>query len=320
MHAETGGRLPGRAIAILAIGVLSLASSAILVRFAQEGPALAIATWRTVFAVVLLAPFAIWRVRREVVRFTGRDWLLVSVGGIVLGLHFVAWIESLYHTSVASSTVLVTTSPIFLAILGFLILGERLSRRVVFAIFVGVAGSVLIGAGDAMGGNAGRGPNPLLGNSLALGASLLVSFYLLIGRVVRQKTSWLAYVFPLYTISALAIVVVALLRGEILTGYSWGFYGLCLLMAVFPQIIGHGSFNYAIRFIPAALLALLSLLEPILASTAAFVLFGEAPFWLTVAGMGVVLSGVALAVWRRPRIRHVTYPAPNAEGESSEKR
>jgi drug/metabolite transporter (DMT)-like permease len=297
---DSDSRLPGRVVGMLVVGVLSLASSAILVRYAQEGPALAIATWRTSLAVLILAPFAVVRVSTEIRRFSFRDWALVGAGGILLGLHFVAWIESLYHTSVASSTVLVTTSPIFLAILGFVLLRERLSRRVVIAILIGVGGSVLIGVGDGLGGNSQRGPNPLLGNTLALSAAVLVSLYLLIGRVVRQKTSWLAYVFPLYAVAALSIIAVALFRGVPLTGYSVSFYGFCLLMAVFPQIIGHGSYNYAIRYLPAAILAFLSLLEPILASTAALVLFGEAPFWLTVIGMAVVLSGVGLAVWRRP--------------------
>lgn len=301
-------RPPGRVIAMLAIGVLSLASSAILIRLAQEGSALAIATWRTGLAVVLLAPFAFARASAEIRQFKRRDWLLITAGGVVLGLHFVAWIESLYHTSVASSTVLVTTSPIFLAILGFVILKERLTRRVVFAILIGVAGSALIGLGDAMGGNIQRGSNPLFGNTLALIAALLVSFYLLVGRVVRQKTSWLAYVFPLYAIAAASILIVALIRGDALFGYSLQFYLLCLAMAIFPQIIGHGSYNYAIRYIPAALLALLTLLEPILASTAAFLLFGEAPYWLAVVGMSVVLMSVGLAVWRRPALRQRTEP------------
>jgi drug/metabolite transporter (DMT)-like permease len=302
---ESGDRLPGRVVALLAVGVLSMASSAILIRFAQEGPALAIATWRTSLAVLLLAPFALLRSGPEIRQFTRRDWLLITGAGVLLGLHFVAWIESLYHTTVASSTVLVTTSPIFLAVFGFLFLKEILSRRVVIAIIIGVCGSVLIGIGDGMGANEGRGSDPLFGNLLALSAAVLVSFYLLLGRVIRQKTSWLAYVFPLYAIAALSILAVTAIRGVPIFGYSAGFYFFCLLMAVFPQIIGHGSFNYAIRYIPAALLALLTLLEPIMASTAALLLFGEAPYWLTVVGMAVVLSGVGLAVYRRPRVRQL---------------
>lgn len=302
---QPGDRLPGRVVALLVVGVLSLASSAILIRFAQEGPALAIATWRTGLAVVLLAPAAFLRSRSEMRQFSRRDWLLISGAGILLGLHFVAWIESLYHTTVASSTVLGTTSPIFLAVFGFLFIKEILTRRVVIAIIIGVCGSALIGLGDGLGTDESRGSDPLLGNLLALSAAVLFSFYLLLGRIIRRKTSWLAYVFPLYSIAALSILAVAALRGVPIFGYSPLFYVFCLLMAVFPQIIGHGSFNYALRYIPAAILALLTLLEPIMASTAAYFLFGETPYWLTIVGMGFVLGGVGLAVYRRPRVRQL---------------
>lgn len=287
---------------MLAIGVLSLASSAILIRLAAEAPALAIATWRTGIAVVLLAPFALRRVP-ELRRLSRRDWRFIACAGVVLGLHFVTWIESLYHTTVASSTVLVTTSPIFIAILGYIFLRERLAPRVVWAIVISIAGSVLIALGDAAGENFGRGSDPLLGNSLALSAALLVSIYLLIGRVARQTVSWLGYVFPLYTVASATVILVALVRDVPLFGYSTVFYVLCASMAIFPQIIGHGSFNYALKYVPAAILGILTLVEPVIASLAAFLLFGEVPYWMAFLGMVLVLTGVALAIIRRtPRV------------------
>lgn len=290
---------PGIVYWMLFVGVLSLSASAILIRLASEGPALAIASWRTGIAVVLLAPFALRRVPSELRRLARGDWALVTSAGVLLGLHFVTWIESLYHTTVASSTVLVTTSPIFIAVLGYFFLRERLAPRVVLAIAIAIAGSLLIALGDAAGENLGRGSNPLLGNSLALSAALLVSVYLLIGRVLRQRVSWLGYVFPLYVVASTTIVAVTVLSGVPLTGYSIGFYALCASMAVFPQIIGHGSFNYALKYFPAAILGLLTLVEPVIASIAAFVLFGEVPYWMAFLGMVLVLSGVALAIIRR---------------------
>ena len=285
---------------ILLLGVLSISSSAILTRFAAPaGPGIAIAAWRLIIASALLLPIAIPKAAAEVRRFTVRERLLVLTSGVALGLHFAFWIESLFHTSVASSTVLATTSPIFLAILGFLILGERLPRRVVIAIGISVIGSTLIAIGDSSGTEAGEASNATFGNALALSAALFVSIYLLIGRVVRRSMSWLSYMFPLYATAALSVMVIALIRGVPLFGYPAEFYFLCFLMAVFPQIVGHGSFNYAVRYFHPALIGLLTLAEPVLASIAAYFLFGEVPFWPAMVGMGFVLLGVSLAVFRR---------------------
>ncbi len=283
---------------MLAVGLLSFALSPILVRFAVqvegEAPGLTIAAWRTLFASVMLAPVALPMIGSELRCFGRRDWVLIGAAGALLGLHFVAWIESLYYTSVASASVLVTTAPIFLAVLGFFFLKEKLSGRVVAAIVVAVVGAALLGLGDT--GAAGPSPRPLLGNGLALTASLLVSVYLLIGRVVRQKTSWLAYVFPLYVVAGLTVFVIALVRQAPLFGFSAGFYGLCALMALGPQLLGHGSFNYALRYFKAALLGLLGLSEPVGASIMAFFFFGEVPGPLAIAGMLLVLVAVSVAL------------------------
>lgn len=285
----------------LALGLVSFSSSAILVRFAADAPGMAIAVWRTTFAAVLLAPVALPRVMQEMRSLAPRDRRLILGAGLLLGLHFITWIESLYLTSVASASVLVTTSPIFLAVLGFVLLRERLAWPVVLGIVAAVAGAVLIALGDAVGAGAEQRADSWLGNGLALFASVLVSFYLLIGRVVRQKTSWLAYVFPLYTVVAVTTWIAALVLGTPLFGYDARFYVLCLVMAFGPQIVGHGSFNYAIRYFPAALLGLLSLAEPVGASIAAYFLFDEVPGGLALAGMVVVIVAVGSSILYRPR-------------------
>ena len=292
----------------IAVGVVSFTFSPILVRWADDAPGLAIAVWRTVLAALLLAPIAWKRVQPEVKALCGRDWILIAASGVFLGLHFITWIESLYHTTVASASVLVTTSPIFLLAFGALFLDEQLSRPTVGAIVAAVGGAALIGWGDAHG--VVLGPNPLWGNGLALTASLLVSLYLLIGRVVRQRVSWLAYIFPLYVVTACTTVAVALAQDVPLFTYGWTFYGLCLLMALGPQLLGHGSFNYALQYVPAALVGMMALLEPVGASAMAYVLFGETPTPLAVAGMLVVLMAVATVVWtERTGMRRANGPA-----------
>ena len=291
--ASTEKARPARVYPILGLGLVSFAFSPILVRLAGEAPGLTVAVWRTVLAAAMVLPIGLWRARGEIRGLTGREWGLIVGAGVLLSVHFVTWIESLYHTSVASASVLVTTSPIFLAVLGYFILKERVSRRVALAIAVAVGGAILLALGDA--GDADV-PNALWGNALALTASLLVSLYLLVGRVVRQDRSWLGYVVPLYTVVALVTVAIGLARGAPLFGFSPTFYVLCALMALGPQLFGHGSLNYALRYFSAALLGLLTLLEPVGASVAAYFLFDEQPGGLSLAGLVIVLLAVAYAL------------------------
>lgn len=289
---------PPQVVGALILGVVSFAFAPILVRWAGDVPGVAIAAWRTVTAAgVLLPGLARPGARAQLRRFSVRDVLLILGAGVFLGLHFILWIESLSHTTVASASVFVTSSPILLAGLGYLVLGERLSPATVAAICVAVAGAALIAWADAGTIEMGRGA--LWGNTLALSAALLVSVYLLIGRVVRQKVSWWAYVPPLYTAAAGCVLVTAWIRGTPLFGYSWGFYGLCVALALGPQVLGHGSFNYALQYASAAIVGMLALLEPVGASLLAYVLFGEVPPPLSLLGMAVVLGAVAVVVRHR---------------------
>ena len=290
--------------AVIGLGVVSFALSPILIRWAEQAggdSGLAIAAWRTGLASVLLAPVALPRMSAEWRVLSWRDALLTGAAGVLLGVHFVCWIESLYYTSVASSTVLVTTSPVVLAVLGFLVLGERLRVGVVGGIVVAVAGAALIAYGDAAGDAAwdAATAGSLYGSALAFGAALVASVYLLIGRVVRQRVGWLTYVFPLYAASAGTTVAVSLWQGAPLFGYDWSFYALCLAMAVGPQLVGHGAFNYALQSVPAALVSMLALLEPVGASLLAYVLFGETPPLTAVGGMVTVLVATGAVVLLR---------------------
>lgn len=296
---EKPGAVPLRVWVALAAGIVVFGSSAILVRYASSAPGLALAAWRTLFAVVLLAPVAWFRARPAMRRLGGRDLALIAGAGVLLGLHFILYIESLYHTSVASASVLVTTSPLFIAALGYAFLRERLALRSVLAIVVAVVGGVLIGLADAQ---AGAFPRAALGNALALTAALLFSVYLLVGRAVRQRLDFLAYLFPLYVVTALTCLAAALVRGVSL-GLPLPLLGLCLLMALGPGLLGHGSYNYAVRYLPAALLGLLGLTEPVTASLLAFALFGERPPPLALAGMAVVLLSIAVVFARRRALR-----------------
>lgn len=293
-------RVPSSVVAALAVSVLAYASSSILVRLAGDAaPSVSLVTLRSAFAVLLLVPVGLRPMVRERTRLSRRGWLVLVGAGALLALHFVLWYESLRHTSVASSTVLVTTTPLWLGAYE-IARGKAPSRRLLAALLLGVGGAALLGWAD--GRNSAPGAHPLLGNALALAAAVAIAAYLLIGQRLRQRLSWGAYVLPLFTLVALFSALYAVLRGAPLVGLSAETYAICLAMAVGPQIAGHGAVNYAVRFVSPLTLGLLSLLEPIGASLIAFLLWREAPPALGLAGMALTLVGIALAMAAQRRL------------------
>ena len=285
-------RVPGRLWVLLAAGLVCYGLSSILVRAAGPAPPLAIALWRTVFVTALLAPAAVVRARGEIAAMPRRAWALIGASGVVLGLHFAAWIVSVQLTTVAAASVLVTTSPLWLAGLGLVGIGGRPSRRTLVAVGVGVVGAATIG----LGGSAGvPPPAPGVGNALALGAAVLVSGYYLAGQSVRRGASFLAYFAPVNAVAAITLLVVCGATGTPL-GLPPETLAWCFAMAVGPGLIGHGSFAVALGYVPASTLSLLGLAEPVIASALAVVLFAEVPSVLALGGMALVLVSIASVV------------------------
>ena len=295
MPPDARGARPARVWALLGVGLLCYGSSSILVRAAGPVEPLALAAWRAGLVALLLAPVAAVRVRGELMRMSGREWRLVGASGVLLGLHFVAWIASVQLTTVAAASVLVTTSPLWLAALGLLGIGDRPDRRTLAAVAVGVAGAVLIGVGGSGGGAAP--PHPALGNALALGAAVLVSGYYLVGRAVRQRTSFLAFFAPVNAIAAATAFAACAATGTPVV-LAPATLALCLAMAVGPGLVGHGSFAFALGTVPASTLSLLGLAEPVIASALAAALFGETPSGVALAGIACVLASISAVVRR----------------------
>ena len=288
-------RTPGRVWALVGLGLIAFGSSPILIRLAGDVPALTLAAWRTTAVALVLLPILLTHARAEVGALTRSDWALTMAAGVLLGLHFMAWILSVQLTSVASAAVLVTTSPVFIAVLGLVFLRERPSRRTWAAIGVAMLGAGMVALGERDGGVY---PNPALGNAIALGAAFLVSVYLLIGRAVRQRTGFAAYFGPLNAAAAVTCLIGCGIAGVPL-GLPLPTAALAVAMGLGPGLLGHGSFAYALRYLPAALLGLLALAEPVIASAVALVAFGEVPTPLAVAGAALVISAITAVIRNR---------------------
>jgi drug/metabolite transporter (DMT)-like permease len=298
MEAGTS-RIPPFLIPALAVGLLAFATSPILIRYAGAAPGTSVAMMRTGMTALLLLPLVLRRGLPSLRSLDGRSFVLLGLSGLFLSLHFLVWINSLYYTSVASASVLVTMSPLFLALASTYILKEHVSRVTWIAIAAGTLGVIIMTWSDASGG--GQGPNPLLGNALALLGAVFYVVHILLGRVLRRQLDWLDYVFPMYTVCGVFTLIIGASQGGAVLGYPAYIYGLCFLMAAGPQMLGHGSFNLAVRYISPAWIGLIHLLEPVGASILAVILFAEVPNATSMGGMMLVLLSVAFAIVHQSR-------------------
>ncbi|HNS50444.1 MAG TPA: DMT family transporter [Anaerolineae bacterium] len=281
-----------RLILSLGIGILAMSSASILIRMAQaEGvPSLSIAAWRLALASLVLLPYAAVTRRDEVRSLTRREWLLVALSGVFLGLHFATWIGSLSMTSVASSVVLVSMGPLFVALGSRLFLGERLSAPMAVGIAVAAGGSALIGWADRSADQ-----DKLVGDLLALTGAVMVAGYLMIGRRVRARRSLVVYIALVYGAAMLTLLLIVWAAGMPMGGFTPQAYGWMLALALIPQLIGHSTLNWALRHLSAAFVAAATLAEPIASSILAYLLLRERITLSVVLGGVLILVGVYVA-------------------------
>lgn len=273
----------------LVSGVLAVSTGAIFARLA-DAPALVVAAYRVGLAAVILAPLAWWKASEELQRLTRHDYRLAILAGFFLALHFATWISSLDYTSVATSVILVNTNPLWVGVFTPLLSSDRLHKLTLMSIAISVIGGVIIGLGDAAGGR-----QALWGDVLALIGSICVALYLLLGRHLRRKLSVLAYVTVCYGSAALILWVTVLILRLPITGFSAPTYTMFFAMALIPQIIGHSSYNWALKWLTPSLIAVSLLGEPIGSAILAYIVFEEGLTWFTAIGGALILSAILLA-------------------------
>jgi len=295
----------------MGFAILAVSTAAIFIRFAQqEASSPVIAAYRLGIAALILSPMALLRKRSELARFSRQEWILSLLSGLFLAFHFATWITSLEYTTVASSVVLVTTTPLWVALLSPIFLGERLSRPVLVGMLVALLGGTIIGLSDTCSlGPGGIACPPLesfirgqafLGDFLALSGAWMAAGYLLVGRRLRSSMSLLTYTFVVYGAAALVLFGLAIGFGQPLTGYSVSTYGWLFALAVIPQLIGHSTFNWALRHVPAGSVSVFLLGEPIGSTLLALIILQEIPGPIKLVGAGFILLGIWMASREKP--------------------
>jgi drug/metabolite transporter (DMT)-like permease len=304
MQNKTSAPIPP--LLVILFGIFAVSTASIFIRFAQqEAPSLVIAASRLTLAAFLLAPFAIIRHRKELARLQRKQLLLALLSGFFLALHFASWISSLEYTSVASSVVFVSTSPLWVAIMSPFILKEPLSRWIVMGLTLTLMGSAVVGISDVCTwSSAGMVCPPFnqfvrgqafFGDILALIGAIMGAGYILIGRQLRAKISLTSYIFLVYGMAAIVLIFIMLLAGQSPFGFSLKTYSLFLLLAIVPQLLGHSSFNWALGYLSAAYVSITLLGEPIGSTILAYFILQEKPGGIKIIGAILILLGIVLA-------------------------
>ncbi len=222
----------------LGAGMIAAAFATSFIRQAQEAgmTSLSLATIRLTLVTIIFAPIAMQRGKAEFGTLTRREWLLVTVAGVFLALHFTVFLTSLEYTSVLNTHVLNATTPFFAALLGWVLLRERVRRLVIVGMVLALVGVFIVASGGASG-DPPRDAVPLLGNSLAVGAAVFLASYFIVGRFIRGKLNWLTYSWLVFAFATVTFWVIKAFTGTPILGYTWQAYGWALLVTLFAQLI-----------------------------------------------------------------------------------
>lgn len=281
---------------VVLIGVFSVSISPLLSK-AAEAPAHITAFYRLLFTVMLMTLLKPRQVLTDIRTLPWKDALLSWASGFFLALHFTAWIASLQYTSVASSTVLVSMHPPLMLIMAWLLLRERPTRQQTFAVLLTVVGSAVLALQDW-----GRGQDSLFGDALAILGAVFVVIYLIIGRTVRSRVDNHQYTLHTYVSCTVTLLLIGLSLRTPFTGYAPKEYLIFLALAIFPTMLGHTLFNWALEYVSPTLISISVLGEPVFAAILALFLFSEPIGLLQGVGGLIILTGIWLYS-RKPTAR-----------------
>lgn len=291
---------------ILPIGILAISSSSILIRFSQsDANSIVIAAYRMLIASIILFPIVLIYNRDEFKKINRRVFFSFMGAGFFLALHFASWISSLEFTSIASSVVLVTTTPIWVAIFSPIILHEKNNPKIWIGISIAILGSIIVANSRSCDisaiykitctgfENIFTGEN-FIGNLLALIGAWMIAGYIIVGRRLRNNFSLPFYAFCVYSIASAFLIFWVIVSGYSFSGLSSQTYLWLILLGIIPQLIGHSSFNWALGHLPASFVSVAFMAEPLGTIILAFFLLKETPLIGEIGGGLLILFGIFL--------------------------
>jgi drug/metabolite transporter (DMT)-like permease len=288
-------------------GILAVSTASIFIEFAQNAgaPSIVIAAFRLTLATLALAPLALTRYRSQLRQLKRTEWLLALLSGLFLALHFSVWVTSLQYTSVASSVVLVSTTPLWVALASPLVLHERVGKATYVGLVLALLGGTLVSLSDACSWQVGSikclsaggflTGTALLGDFLALAGAWMAAGYMLVGRKLRAQMDLIPYIFVVYGMSAILLIMFMAGLRESPLGLSPITYLWLVLLALIPQLLGHSIFNWSLKYVPVSLVSITLLGEPVGSTILAYFFLQQQPGWAKIGGAVLILLGIWLA-------------------------
>ncbi len=274
----------------LLIGMFAISTSAILIRHSSSEP-LVIGVYRQAFATLIFLPF-ILKDRAEEVRSQSPFTLLeMSSTGILLGAHFSFFITSVKETSVAASVLLATCHVVYVAVLGRIFFGEVLSKKAIIGTTIALGGILILFGGDML-----DNPGNFRGNFFAFISGILAGLYYLSGRKLRKTISLQTYAFVVYLFSFLTMFIIVLIQNLNYDNLPISEIQLFLLMALIPTLLGHTMQNWALGYLPAYVVSISLLAEPIGSGLLAWLFFQEIPSFGVILGGLIVIIGLYVVI------------------------
>lgn len=292
-------------IAIL-FAILAVSTASIFIRYAQQSvSSLVIAAYRLAIATVVLSPFVLTKKKDELKGIHRKGILFALLSGAFLAFHFASWITSLKFTTVASSAVLVSTVPLWVALLAPFTIHESVTKPLLIGLVLSLIGVVIVGFSDVCKISATGlicptldeliGGGAFVGDALALTGALMGAGYVLVGRYLRANLSALSYVFIVYGMAAILLVIGVFISGQKFFGFPLSAYIWLILLALVPQLLGHSIYNWALGYLSATFVSITLLGEPIGSTVLAYFLLNEMPSMLKLFGAVFIFVGIYLA-------------------------
>ena len=288
----------GRLWALMTISIIAWSFGPVCVRFAlqYDMPPALVAFGRMITGAVFFAPYVWYRGRNEIGEMPARSRWLALAAGALFGINITLMATSLQHISIMINQALIATIPIWVAVFEVTLLKGKLSRAIWAGIAVALAGGLVVASASAGAPAISDSGNPGFGVLLAAISACSAALYITIGRNVRAHTSFIPYIWMVYTAgSAVTLLIISLSRVSLI-GYDPRGYLWVLLLAILAQIIGHGILNYVLKYVSATVLTMTAQSMPVLAAAWAFLIFSEIPTAWQALGSVLLLLGVTIVL------------------------
>ena len=272
---------------ILFIALISVSSTAVVIRYVELVPALTLAFWRMLSASIFLWCYSIKKPQR-LISLNNRNRILFA--GFFLGMHFALFFVGVRSTSVASATLLANTGPIFTSLLSGLS-GQRVSRSVILGLSISVFGIILVHwSGFGVEGN------NYWGNVSSLLSGFCIAMTYMFASKIREDTENLLYGRSVFFVAAVTIWIVTLLSGGSIFSFNRSDIAWFIFLGIVPSILGHNMLNYCIKYLSPTAVASIPLGEPIIASAFCYVLFLETVPVSALIGAPFVFCGIIMTI------------------------